>query len=229
MLPTSVGGDVVRSYELGRFSGRKADAFASVFVERFTGVLTLLLIASAAVLAQLSRFNSAFIYFSLAAFTVGLSVIAWLVFDLRAYRWLKKWLIGVFAKLETVFAKIDKLLASISEFTESPKALLIAFANSLVFYLIAVVNVFVTALVFDLNVDFTDMLLATPIIMLLMNLPISLGNLFLMEASYTGVFALMGYSPALGLSVALTMRFKSLFDGLMGGILHPFFVTKKHE
>ena len=41
-LPTSVGGDVVRAVELGRFSGRPADAMASVFVERYTGVLVLL-------------------------------------------------------------------------------------------------------------------------------------------------------------------------------------------
>ena len=90
-------------------------------------------------------------------------------------------------------------------------------------------NVYVTALVFDTNVAFLAMLIAIPIIMLLMNLPISLGNLFLMEASYTGIFALMGYEPALGLSVALTMRMKSLFDGLLGGVLHPFFVTKRYQ
>ncbi len=229
VLPTSVGGDVVRSYELGKFTGRKAEALASVFVERYTGVLVLLLISGAAVLAQFSRFNSAYIYLSLAAFTVSLSLIAWLVLDLRAYDWVKVQIIRISSKFVGVFSKLDKLLASISAYRDVPSALLLAFANSFLFYFIAVLNVFITAQVFERSVNFTDMLLATPVIMLLMNLPISLGNLFLMEASYTGVFVLMGYSPALGLSVAITMRLKSLFDGMMGGLLHPFFVTKKYE
>lgn len=229
VLPTSVGGDVVRSYELGKYTGRHADSLASVFVERYTGILVLLLIAGTAVLAQLSRFGSAYIYLSLVAFSVGLSILAWLVFDLRAYTWMRDRLTRTIPKTETILQKIDRLLASIADYRRDKIALLIAFANSFLFYFLAVINVYITALVFQADVCFIDMLLATPIIMLLMNLPISLGNLFLMEASYTGILALMGYSPALGLSVALTMRMKSLFDGMIGGVLHPFFVTKKHE
>ncbi len=229
VLPTSVGGDVVRSYELGKFSGRQADSLASVFVERYTGILVLLLIAGVAVLAQLSRFSSAYIFVSLAAFTIGLSAIAWLVFDLRAYHSVRSFFTRLQPKTEVLFLKLDKLLESIVAYRKSPKVLAVAFINSFLFYFMAVLNVYVTAMVFQVDVAFTDMLLATPIIMLLMNLPISLGNLFLMEASYTGILALMGYSPALGLSVAFTMRLKSLLDGLMGGVLHPFFVTQKHE
>ncbi len=229
ILPTSVGGDVVRSYELGKFTGRHADAMASVFVERYTGVLVLLLIASVSVLAQLSRFDSAIIYLSLAAFAVGLAFMAWLILDLRAYTNVKVLVIGFAPKFGFVFSKIDKLLESISAYRNSSLALLGAFTNSFLFYFIAVVNVYVTALVFESDVAFLDVLIATPVIMLLMNLPISFGNLFLMEFAYSGVFVLMGYSPALGLSVAITMRLKSLIDGIMGGLLYPFFVTKKYE
>ena len=229
ILPTSVGGDVVRSYELGRFTGRQADALASVFVERYTGVLVLLLIAGASVLAQLSRFNSVFIYASLMAFTVGLALIAWLVFDMRAYLIVRQFFLARAPRLAVIFDKLDSLFESISHYRESPTVLVVAFANSLLFYFIAVINVYVTALVFQADVEFWDILIATPVIMLMMNLPISLGNLFLMEFSYTSVLALMGYSPALGLSIAVTMRLKSLVDGIIGGVLHPFFVTKKHE
>jgi len=229
VLPTSVGGDVVRSYELGKYTGNKAEALASVFVERYTGVLVLLLVAGLAVLIQLSRFNNAFIIASLVAFSIGLGLIAWLIFDLRVYLWIKQQVLARLPSMESVFDKIDKLLDSIADYRQNPLAIFVAFANSFVFYFLAVINVYVTALVFQADVSFADMLIATPIIMLLMNLPISLGNLFLMEASYTGILAIMGYSPALGLSVAVTMRLKSLFDGMLGGVLHPFFVTKRHQ
>ncbi|WP_353410902.1 lysylphosphatidylglycerol synthase transmembrane domain-containing protein [Arenicella sp. 4NH20-0111] len=229
VLPTSVGGDVVRSYELGKYSGRQADSLASVFVERYTGVLVLLVLAGMAVLAQLSRFDSAYIIVSLVAFSFGLGLIAWLVLDLRAYHKVRSWFVVLIPKLEPIFLKIDSLLDSILAYRKSRSAIVFAFANSFLFYVVAVINVYVTAKVFQSDVQLIDVILATPVIMLLMNLPISFGNLFLMEASYTGILALMGYSPALGLSIAFTMRIKSLIDGLMGGVLHPFFVTQKHE
>ena len=45
ILPTSVGGDFVRSYEMGKYTNNQAMSLATVFVERFTGVLVLLLLS----------------------------------------------------------------------------------------------------------------------------------------------------------------------------------------
>jgi uncharacterized membrane protein YbhN (UPF0104 family) len=70
------------------------------------------------------------------------------------------------------------------------------------------------------EVTFTSMLLAVPAIMLVMNLPVSIGGLGLMEAAYALLFPLFGYTPALALSTALLMRFKTLVYGGVGAILH---------
>jgi uncharacterized membrane protein YbhN (UPF0104 family) len=48
VLPTSVGGDVVRAWYLAGGPGRRLDAFLSVFVERLSGLLVLLAIACTA-------------------------------------------------------------------------------------------------------------------------------------------------------------------------------------
>ncbi|NND81573.1 MAG: flippase-like domain-containing protein [Gammaproteobacteria bacterium] len=229
ILPTSVGGDVVRSYQLGKFSGRQADALASVFVERYTGVLVLLLVAAVAVLSQSTVFDVPFVNASLTAFAIGLAGIAWLLFDQRLYRWVKQLVSAKLPLTGGVFAKLDKLLASVDVYKKNPTALMWAFINSLVFYFIAVLNVYVTALVFQIDVQFVHVLIATPIIMLIMNIPLSVGNIGLMEFAYVNVFQLLGYSPALALSVALLMRLKSLFDGAMGGLLHPFFITNNEN
>ena len=55
------------------------------------------------------------------------------------------------------------------------------------------------------------------------------GNIGLMEFAYSSVLVLFAYEPALGLSVAILMRMKSLLDGAMGGLLAPIFVTQKSE
>ena len=227
-LPTSVGGDVVRAYELGKFSGRQADSLASVFVERYTGVLTLLVVAAAAVLSQLSRFNQGFVVFSLVAFALGLGLIGWLVFDKRPYRWLRQVMVDMLPVTLKVFSKLDKLVDALDDYRTQPRVVMTAFVNSILFYFIAALNVYVTALVFNADVRFLDMLIATPIIMLLMNIPLSFGNIGLMEFAYTSIFTIVGYGAELGVAVALLMRLKSLFDGAMGGVMHPIFVTQKY-
>ena len=221
ILPTSVGGDFVRSWELGKHTGNQADSLASVFVERYTGVLVLLIVSGLAVLSQLSIFSVYFVLSSLLIFTLGLGFIAWMIFDPRLYLFCKQLLTSKLIFTQIVFAKLDKLLAAVQVYGNHKVALIWAFINSFVFYFLAVLNVYITARVFHLDVGFVDMLIATPIIMLIMNIPISLGNWGLMEGAYLGVFQLLGYSPILGLSVALLMRLKSLLDGAAGGILHP--------
>ncbi|GHA02070.1 hypothetical protein GCM10008090_09150 [Arenicella chitinivorans] len=228
-LPTSVGGDVVRSYELGKYSGRQADALASVFVERYTGVVVLLVCAGLAVLAQLSRFYVDYVIVSLIVFALALLALGWMVFDPRLYKWLENKLASRSLLIQNAFRKVDKLFQAVGAYRSQPRVLIVAVINSVLFYFIAVVNVYVTANVFSEDVLFWHMLLAAPIIMLIMNLPISFGNIGLMEFAYTNVFMLMGYGPELGLSVALLMRLKSFVDGAIGGVLHPLFVTQKHE
>lgn len=228
VLPTSVGGDVVRAYELGKFSGRQADALASVFVERYTGVLMLLILSGLAFLNQLTIFSVDLVIFSLLLFTFGLGFIAWMIFDPRLYDAVKSFMTARLAFTTSLFQKLDKLLNSVQVYGQHRAALFWAFVNSLIFYLLAVLNVYVTAMVFDPNISVMHMLVATPIIMLIMNIPFSIGNWGVMEIGYSGVFVMLGYSPALGLSVALLMRLKSFLDGAAGGALHPLFVTKKH-
>lgn len=229
VLPTSVGGDVVRAYELGKHTGKQDDALASVLVERYTGVLVLFIISGVCVLSQLALFSVNFVLFSLAVFAVLLGLITWMIFDSTIYNNVKNILLFRYAFMSPVFKKLDDLLYSIKGYGEKRSTLVWAFVNSFVFYLLAVVNVYVTALVFDLNIGFVDMLIATPIIMLIMNLPISIGNLGLMEFAYINIFQLMGYSSVIALSVAILMRLKSIIDGAAGGMLHPLYVTKKYS
>lgn len=223
-LPTSVGGDVVRAYQLGQFTNQRALSLATVFVERITGIVTLFALALAAFLTQLAVFGGWVIGLSLVFFLVALSVLIWLVIDARPFNWVRDRLTKKFPTLEAGFRKAQNVLDAVYGYREQPRHLAWAFVNSLVFYALAALNVLVAAWVFDFNVGWIDMFVATPIIMLMMNIPFSLGNIGLMEFAYVLIFSLLGYDPQLGLSVALLMRVKSLFDGALGACFQPFFV-----
>ena len=218
ILPTSMGGDVIRIYRLGKVNDSLERAAASVFVERFAGMLVLLILAavSFAFMAQADTklFALSFLFVLLVTLSLG-----WAASDSRFVKLLK------YASKQTnisfilkIAEKFEEFQNSIREVSKDKSFLLRLLGYSVIFYILAVLSVWVSALAFEQDVSIIHMIIAVPVIMLIMNLPVSIGGLGLMEASYTVSFELLGYSAELGLITALIMRAKALLDGLVGGV-----------
>lgn len=219
-LPTGMGGDVARVYHLGRITGANAESLASVFLERFTGMITLTVVSAVAVLVSLREYDIPIITNSLLLCVAMTAVVIWMILDQRPLRAVSRLLSSRVASLNGLLAKVERIHDAIRAYKDTPGTLWYAFAISLVFYFLAVVNVWVSALAFSSEVDFLTVLVAVPAIMLIMNLPISIGGIGLMEAAYTIIFTAFGYSSPLALSTALLIRLKTLVDGLIGALFY---------
>ena len=88
------------------------------------------------------------------------------------------------------------------------------------FYLLAVVNVFVSGMAFGVLVRFDVLIVVVPVVLVISMLPISLGGIGLQEWAYVFTFAAAGVGGSVGLLVALLMRLKSLVNGLIGAALY---------
>lgn len=220
ILPTSLGGDVVRVHQLKQHSGRGADALASVFVERFTGMATLVLLAACGIVVNLKKFNLPWLTVGLGLGVAGISTIIWLIIDERPVQLIRKVIGKKLPILAGFFAKIDKFHQAVLAYKDDPKALVWALINSLIFYALAIVNVWVSVLAFGAELNLIDMVVAVPVILLIMNLPISIGGIGLMEFSYSFTLSLFGISPSVAISTALLMRLKSIIYAIIGGICY---------
>lgn len=221
VLPSSVGGDFIRVYELGKYTGRQADAAASVFVERFSGLITLVALAMLAVGINLKLFNLPWLTAALAVGGVSVAFVCWLILDDRPFRLSQKLLGQRLSLLDGVLTKIGKLRQAVLSYQDIPAALWIAFVNSLIFNLLAVINIWVSTLAFGVNFPFVKALVATPIILFIMNLPFSIGGLGLMEFAYSFTLGIFGVPAAVAFSVALLMRLKSFIDAGIGSLVYP--------
>ncbi|THB76184.1 MAG: UPF0104 family protein [Desulfobulbaceae bacterium] len=222
ILPTSMGGDVVRIHELSRYTGQGAEAVASVFMERFTGVVVLVGLALGVMLLNLSQFNHALINTSFIGFTTIVFLIGWVILDQRPFLFMQTRVKRLFPALEPLMEKIGKCQGAVHEYRRDGSALLWAFINSAIFFGLAILNVWFSALAFDTQISLMAACIATPVILLIMNLPISIGGIGLMEFAFTFTFDLIGIGSAVGFSTALVLRFKILLDGGIGAVLHPF-------
>lgn len=225
-LPTSMGGDLIRVHELGKLTGKRAEAAASVFIERFSGMVILFLLTIVALLLQRELLSVAWMTVSLVIAVTASIALIWIIVDERPYQFLSTLLKRRAVILDKILGKLDKVHCAVVEYRDDRYALFIALLNTFVFYFLAVLNVYVTALAFSADVQFVELLVAVPLIMFIMNLPISIGGIGLMEFAFIFIFEISGYSSALALSTALLMRVKIFFDAGLGGILYPLLSSK---
>ncbi len=216
VLPTNVGGDVVRAYALGKSVGRQAEAFSSVFVERFTGLTALLAVAILAFFLAIRNLWDIGLSMALLFSVIGYGMI--LLFLLRPS--LVAWMqdrIRIKA-VHSILGKFLKVQNAILSLRNAKGALVFAMANSFIFYAVAGLNVYISALAFRAPISLLQAFIITPIVLVITMIPISIGGIGLSEGAYAFTFARMGIGGPFGLSVALFMRFKALLAGVFGGI-----------
>ena len=213
-LPTNVGGDVVRGYILGRRQGNRAAVMASVFLERFTGVSALVVMALLALPFGPTALYDIKVTASVSAVVAAYLVLLWAVVDRRALALTRRGLHLPF------MGKVVRLQESIAVYREHGGALAACMGLSLLFYLGAAFNVMVSARAFGASLTLGEAVLVTPVILLISLLPFSLGGLGLSEWAYYFALGKYGISPEVALSTALLMRLKNVLLGLLGGVGH---------
>jgi len=224
LLPSNVGGDVVRAYELGKYTQKKAESWASVFLERFTGLTVLIFLALIASLVKVGSFTDVRLTVAIGAVVVSYVIIFSLVLDQRIFAFVRK-------KTKTrilneLLNRLQKFQSAIAAYKGKNRALGIAIIISFFFYVAAVINVYLGCLAFSVHLPLLKLFIAVPIILTICLIPISLGGIGLSEWAYLFVFTQLGATGSLGLSVALLMRAKAVVLGILGGVLYYSVHTK---
>ncbi len=222
ILPTSMGGDVVRVFLLGEYTGKKSQAVASVVVERFTGVIGMLVFAVFSLLLNLDTFNQKWLVLALGGCSLLAIFLSWFFIKKKDLKFFSFVSLENYLFLKKISEKVAQVRDAIFEYSDDRKALIVALINSFIFQIGAVLNVWITARAFSDEISLMLCVTTVPIILFIMNLPFSIGGIGLMEFAYLFVFSLFGVSPTLALSVAMFLRVKSIIDALIGGGFYLF-------
>jgi uncharacterized protein (TIRG00374 family) len=222
ILPSSIGGDLIRVHLLGQYSKKYADAAAIIFMERVTGLIILIIYTFISLLIVTKLFPSDLIFYGLILAFFGIMLLILLLTNKILFLKAKKLICNLLPSLEKIFIKIEKLHNSLHDLSKNKPVMVTAFLNSIFFYMMAVINTWVSLLVFNAEVTLETIVLAVPIIMFIMNLPVSIGNLGIMEFAFTFVLTKFGITAHDALSLALLTRLKIFLDAGIGGVLYAF-------
>ena len=217
-LPSMVGGDVARIYLLGQLMNSHSRSFASVFLERATGVVGLTLLAAGFALANPEILSNRIILLAITAAVFGCAVALVLFYCPFV-------LLGAVARfgrlplIGSLSRKVEQVVHHITYFRHRQRLLLLSLAYSFGFYLLAGMNVYVACLSIGLAPELAEILAVTPVILLLTMIPVSPNNIGWWEWCFSILLVDAGATMAEGLAVALTIRASTMVMSVLGGLL----------
>jgi len=222
-LPTRFGGDVVRIWDGSRYSHSLLKSSAIVIVERFTGVIILLLFAFVVSLSRLEMAQSLpIIWVSLLIGFMGL-FLAFLFFTPVVRFFLEK--IPETGILQKLKAKILEFRSVVLVYRNKKGAFFLALFWAFLLQVNVILHYFLAGKAFHLEISLLDYFIFIPIILLILTIPVTIGGLGLREVLFIQIFATYGIAGHVAFSFSMIVDFVfTLIIGIIGGII---FVTRK--
>ena len=208
MLPTSIGGDIVRGWQAHKIGMPLNSAAISVALDRIIGLSGLLILIIVAQPFLLQRMNNiGFQLMSLGLISIGIVGL----FTLFKFHYFSL----PFEKFE-LLRGLYKLSSTTDRLSSKPLTALITLIISLVVHFLALLLTKLYASALEVNVSFFEMSLIVPTVLMVSSLPVSIGGWGVREAGLAAGFIVLGHSPSHAITISLLIGLSNLAVALPG-------------
>lgn len=217
-VPGGLAGDIVRGYQLGSEGFRRSDALASVFTDRFVGLIGLLvvsLIGFGAGYRELMAANLLGLFLAVALGLLGATVFfcsPWVGYPIGL----------LMDRILTLASPIRNLWGAIQSYRMCGREVACAFALTFVADLLVIIGVYILAQSVHVALPLHYFLAFVPVIGILSAVPVSINGLGVREAGYVLLFTQVGLSQEQALSISLLYSGMMLILGALGGVVLLF-------
>lgn len=221
-LPTTIGGDVVRAYDVSKLSSSVSQSFAIILVERLSGIFALIVYAIIGLLFGLSRFgNFPLVWVAAVIFLIS---IFFLLIGLKVHR--KRQIENIedtdWGILHKVQNKIEKIFLTLEYYKDKKsfifKAILFAFLlqfNVIVFF-------YIISFSLELRAPFYYFLTVIPLIHVILMFPVSINGIGIRENAFIFFLSKIGASAAISVAISWLAFSMVLMYALVGGLIYAF-------
>jgi glycosyltransferase 2 family protein len=216
-LPSSIGGDVTRIYNLARQGVDISHSFSCVFVERLIGFLAMAFLALVSIMAVGSIFlDTPLIPLITIALTITFFAVTWIAFDARCATIVTYIIKRIPWNKFREFA--ENVYAAIHNYKNHSKALWTVAAISLLYQAILGVFVYIVAVAMGLDAPFWLLFALMQISSMVGIVPISIETVGTREWIFSLVLKNAGSQESLVIATLLIVRFLSIAGSAIGGI-----------
>ena len=222
-FPSTVGGDLAKSVDLGLRTQKLKRVVASIILDRLSGYSGLVIVAVLALLLGYKIITDLVVFFVLGIISVLLIGILAILFN--------NFLFSRATNLLRFFGRIGQTLNNlhyeIYNFRNQKRIILKSVYYSLIIQLITSFTFFLISLALGVKINPFYFFILVPIIGTISAVPVSIAGLGLREASSMYFFTKVGMSGEVALAVAL-LSFSMIFlFGLIGGIIYVLTFSRR--
>lgn len=227
-LPTTVGGDIIRAtYTARALEKKKADALASVLVERVVAVGAMVAVAIVGMIIIYSKIKNPLFLSIIILVTALFIILYFIILDRRVFEKVKHPVNRI--KFFNLGSKLVSLYESMTLFKTYKRATLYLFLLSLLVQICFPLVCFALAHSLGFHVPIVYFFVYIPIISIVSMAPISINAVGLREASFVLLFTSIGVLKEQALGLSLLFYITTILVSLMGGILFLVGHHKKEE
>jgi len=198
-MPTTIGGDVYKVYKLGKKINSTVDSFSATFMERFTGVIALVLISVVSLVQLLGLWGAILLVGFILSILVGFIVLSF---------------------LSTKYEKLKKIYDSITLYRKHGKVIFWAFITSFLIQLFAIFTQYFVFKALGIDLPIVYSMVIFPIITLASFFIPSLNGIGVQDALYMRFFLTVGVVEPASLSASIIYHLFRLGVSLIGGVLY---------
>jgi len=225
-LPSTIGGDAVRAFDVARYSRRNMASAVTVITERVMGILALATIALIAALAgyhlirTIGQVFLIVVFFFLAS-VGGFYLVTHRAFVERIVRLVRR------GKLEKIAKKINDAYASFCYMRDRRGVLFKTFLISALLQVNVLLYYYVISLALQLEVSIFYFFCIIPIVLVVLQLPISINGIGVRESLYVFFLGLVGVSGPAAIAFSWIDFGMTVVMGLAGGLV--FALRRTHR
>jgi len=219
LLPSTIGGDASRMYDVYRVAGSKSKAVSVILIDRFFGMFALVIFGfGAALIAPEVQQAVPGIALYLGLTVAAMGAVLWVVFGSGAR--LMDWFMGLpLGPVSFVQRIVGKIISGLELFKGRKDVLVWAILWSFVLQLNVIVHFIILTWALDIVVPVAAMFVIVPIATILMLIPVSINGIGLRETIFVFLFGLYGASVESSVAFAWIALLLILIQGVVGGIV----------
>ena len=219
-LPTVIGGDIVRGYELSKISHRLVDSAATIVMERILGFVAAFIVCWISLIFGYRYLEGTNIPAIIGGMSFGFILLLAVMFNatlmtriLSLSRVIKRW---------NIEGKLIKAYRSLHAFTASRDVLVKGLLVSCIHQIVGIAVAFFVSQALGLEVPFVYFLVAIPMIWIIMMIPVSIAGLGVREGAFVLFFTQYGVSSENSLLLSLLIFGLNMVIALFGGIIYAW-------
>jgi len=218
-LPTSIGGDVFRTYDAAKKANIPIETSASIIiVERFSGIISASTYAIIALFLGFTAIGNRSFIIPVIIFFIICIIIAFLILNPSILRLNK--LINKIKFLKKVKEKLANIYFTFLSFKKFKWVLVRVMIYSFLLQFAVILNYFLAAKSLGINLNLTAFIFIVPVVTIIAMVPISIGGIGIRENTLVFIITAMGVGGEQAAICALLIFLMLIFIGIIGGITY---------